>query len=157
MTYQPIHVLADLIKAINETDSSNNKIQVNYSDSNHYIVQDIHSNNNKDDGQTPHNDKDNSKDESHDELDSSPQLIDMKPNKIVNQENQILLHMGSSNSASVFTTQLTSTSTRLQGLFLQYLHKAVISILCLRHLYKGISTTIHLMLSLLTSLGCEVI
>ena len=72
-------------------------------------------------------------------------------------------------------------------MLLQYLHKAIITISCLRHLYKGISTiiyllsllqislqvslhedilyhlykdistTIHLILSLLTSLRCEVI
>ena len=77
MTYQPMHVPEDLIKAINETNSSNNKIQVSYFNSNHYIVQDNHSNNNKDDGQTPPNDKDNSKDESHHELDSLQQLIDI--------------------------------------------------------------------------------
>ena len=84
MTYQLIHVPEDLVEVINKTDSSNNKVQVNHFDSNHYIVQDNYSNNNKDDGHTPRNDKDNSKDESHDELDSSPQLIDMKSNKIVN-------------------------------------------------------------------------
>ena len=60
--------------------------------------------------------KDNSDNESHGKLESSPQIIDMKLNKIVNQENQILLHMGSSNSTSVSATELTSTSTCLQGL-----------------------------------------
>ena len=50
MTYQPIHVPEDLIEAINKMDSSNNKIQVDHFDSNHSIVQDGHSNNNKDSG-----------------------------------------------------------------------------------------------------------
>ena len=134
--YQPIHAPKDLIKAINKTDSSNNKIQVDYFNSNHYVVQDNHLNNNKDDGQTPRKDKDNSKDDNHDELDSSPQLIDMKSNKIINQENQIPLHMESSNSTSGSTTELTSTNVHLQGLFLLYLQKTAINILCLCHLYK---------------------
>ena len=153
--YQPIQVSEDLIKVINKTNLSNNKIQVNHFDSNHSIVQDDNSKNNKDDGQTLCNDKNISEDESHGELDSSPQIIDIKSNKIVNQENQILLYVGSSNSTSVSTTELISTS--LQGLFLQYLHKAVITILCLHHLYKSIFTTVLLILSLLTSLRCEVI
>ena len=50
MKYQPIRVPKDLIKAINKTDSPNNKIQANHFDSDHSIVQDNHSNNNKDDG-----------------------------------------------------------------------------------------------------------
>ena len=157
MTYQPIHLPEDLIEVINETDSSNNKIQVNHFDSNHSLVQDDHSNNNKDDGQTPRNDKDNSEDESHGELDSSPQLIHMKLNNIVDQENRIILYMGSSSSTSVSTTELTNTRTHIQGLFLQYLCGAEISILCLRHLYKRISTNEHLISSLLTSSRCEVI
>ena len=80
----------------------------------------------------------------------------MKSNEIVDQENQILLHMGSSNYTSVSTTELTSTNNCLQGLFLQYLQEAVISILCLRHFYEGISTTVHLRSSLLPSLRCEI-
>ena len=114
----------------------------------------------------------------------------MKLNKIVHQQNQILLSVGSSNSTRVSAnkhTGLTNTSTFLQGLFLQYLHKVVITILCLcclykdistvvyllsllqvslqvslredilHHLYKGISTIVHLLLSLLTSLKNEVL
>ena len=127
-------------------------MQVDHFNSNDSIVPDDNSNNNKDDSQTPRNHEENSEDESYGELDSSPQLIDMKSNKIVNEENQILLYMGSSNSTSVSATELTNTCTCLQGLFLQYLHKAVISNLCLYHLYKGISTTVHLTLSLFISL-----
>ena len=93
--------------------------------------------------------------------------------------------MGSSNSTSVSPNKhagLTSTSIFVQGLFLQYLHKAVVTILCLchlykiylrlytyyclymslhgdilSHLYKGISTHIHLLSSILTSLRCDVL
>ena len=36
--YQPKHVPEDLIKAINETGLFNNKIQVNYFGSDHFIV-----------------------------------------------------------------------------------------------------------------------
>ena len=50
--YQLVPVPEDLIKAINKTDSSNNKIQVDHLNSEDSIVQDDHSNNNKDDNQT---------------------------------------------------------------------------------------------------------
>ena len=50
MKYQPIHVPENLIEAINETNSSNNKIQVYHFDNDHSTVQDDHSNNNEDDG-----------------------------------------------------------------------------------------------------------
>ena len=50
MEYQSVPVPEDLIKAINETDSSNNKIQVDHVNSEDSIVQDEHSNNNKDHG-----------------------------------------------------------------------------------------------------------
>ena len=67
-------------------------------------------------------------------------------------------------------TGTTSTSTFLQGLFIQYLHKAVITSLGLQptltvsvhegniyHLYKGIYTVVHLLSSLLTSLNYKFI
>ena len=76
----------------------------------------------------------------------------MKPNKIINQEDQIILTKGSSNSTNVSTNRLTNTSTFVQGLFIQYLHKAVISIMCLHHLYKDISTAVYLLSSLKISL-----
>ena len=78
--------------------------------------------------------------------------------------------MGSSNSTgvSVKHNETTSTSTFLQCLFTQYLHKVAITILCLqlflqinvhadalRHLYKDPHTVIHLQPSLLTSLRSE--
>jgi len=69
--YKSVPVPEDLIKAISETDSSDNKIQVNHFDSNHSIVQDDHSNNNNDDGCIYSNDKDDSEDESYDKLDGS--------------------------------------------------------------------------------------
>ena len=65
---------------------------------------------------------------------------------------------------------ITNTSTFLQSLFLQYVHKAVITIVCLqsylpvslhdnilRHLYEGISTVVSSLLSLLTSLRSELL
>ena len=47
--YQLIHIPEDLFEAINETDSFNNKIQVNHFSSGYFIIQDDHSDNNKDD------------------------------------------------------------------------------------------------------------
>ena len=49
-------------------------------------------------------------------------------------------------------TGFTSTGTSLQGLFLQYLYKTLITILCLCDLYKRISTIVYLLLSLQLSL-----
>ena len=132
MKYQTMHVPKDLMKAINDTDSSNNNIQVNHFDSDHSIVSDDYSKNNKDGSQTQYNDNNNYGDESHGELDSPWQLNDIESNKIVYQENQILLFVGSINYTSVSAKKLTglsSTSTFLQGLFLQYLHKVAITIL----------------------------
>ena len=114
---------------------------------------------------------DNSKDESYIELDSSQQLDCMESNTIFHQENQILLSLGSNKSTSVSMikqTKITSTSTFLQGLFIQYLHKTVNTIVYLQpsvsvslhdnilhHLYKGISMVVSLLSSLLTSLKSE--
>ena len=132
------------------------------------IAQDDYFDNNKDDSQTQCNDEDNSEDEDYNELYSSQQLNGMESNKIINQENQILLIVGSSNSTSIFVNKhngITNTSTPIQGLFLQYLHKVVITILCIQpslpvsllkniiqNLYKGFSNVIYLLLSLLISL-----
>ena len=84
----------------------------------------------------------------------------MESNKIVDQENQILLSVGSSNSTSVSVNKhirLTSTSAFLQGLFLHYLHEVVNTIVSLQlsllvslhddilcHLCEGISTVVSL-------------
>ena len=76
----------------------------------------------------------------------------MKSNKIVDHKDQVILTEESSNSASVSVNGLTSTGTFLQGLFLQYLHKTIITILCLRHLYEGIYTVVYLLWSLQLSL-----
>ena len=132
--YQSVSIPKDLIETINETNLSNNKIQVDHFDSDHSIIRDDHFNNNNDKGRTHFNNEDDSEDESYDELDSSQQLNGMESNKIVDQENQILLTVGSSNSTSVSLkhTGTSTLSTFLQGLFLQYLHKAVITILCLQ-------------------------
>ena len=89
--YQSVPVPKDLIKGMNKTDSSDNKIQIDHCGSNQSIVWDDHSNNNNNNSQTPSNDQDNSEDKSHGERDSSQQLKGMKSNKIVNQESQILL------------------------------------------------------------------
>ena len=69
--YQSVPVPEDLIEAINETGSSDNKVQVNHVDSDHSIVQDDHSNNDDDYGRIHSNNKDDSEDESYDGLDGS--------------------------------------------------------------------------------------
>ena len=66
----------------------------------------------------------------------------MEPNKIVDHEDQVILTEGSSNSIRVSVNELSSTSTFQKGLFPQYLHEAVITILGLGHLYRGISTVV---------------
>ena len=153
MKYQSVPVTENLIKVINETDSSNNKIQVDHANSEDPMVQDDHSNNNKGDSQTQVKDKDSYVNKSHGKSDSSQQLKDLKSNKMVDQENQILLSEESSNSTIVSAnthTGLTSTSTStpIPCLFLQCLHTTVIAILCLHHLCGDISTSIHPMSSL---------
>ena len=94
MKYQPIHVPEDPIKAINETDLFNNKIQTNYNNSDHFNVQDDYSDNYEDNGQTHYNNENNSEDENYDELDKPQQLNGMEPNTIVYQKNQVLLIEG---------------------------------------------------------------
>ena len=126
MEYQSVPVPEDLIKTMNETDSSDNYIQINHFDSDQPVVRDYRSDNNNNNSLTPSNDKDNSEDGSHGELNSSQQLKYLKSKNIVNYEDQDILTKESSNSTSVSLSGLTSTNTILQGLFLQYLHETVI-------------------------------
>ena len=148
INWQPIHAPGDLIEAINEEDLFNNKIQTNYFDSDHFILQDNHSDKYRDDIQNHFYNENNSEDENYDELDNSQQINDMESNTIIDQEDQVLLVEGSNNSTSVSATGLTSVRTCLQGLFLQYLHKIIVTTLCLRHLYKGITTAVYILLLL---------
>ena len=117
--YQSVPVPEDLIEAISETESYGNKNQTHRFDTNHYMIQDDHSNNNADYGYIYPNDMDDSEYESYDELDCSQQLNGMEWYKIIEQENQNLLTMGSSNSTrvSVKHNGTTSTSTFLQCFF----------------------------------------
>ena len=89
------------------------------------------------------------------------------------QENQFLLTIGSSKSTSVSMikpNRITSTSIFLQGLFLQYLHKAKTNFVSiqsslpvslhddiLHHFYEGISMVVSLLSSLLSSLRSELL
>ena len=66
-------------------------------------------------------DKDSSVDKNHGKSDKSQQLKDLKLNKIVDHEDQVILTQESYNSTSVSMTGLTSINTSLQSLFLQYL------------------------------------
>ena len=123
-------MLRDLIEAISKTNSYDNKIQVIHFNNNQAIVQDNHSNNHNKEGYTHINDTDNPEDDSHTKLNSLPQLYGMEPNKIVYQGYKILLPVGpnKSSSISVKHKETINTSTFLHGLFLMYLHEAVITI-----------------------------
>ena len=98
---------------MNKTDLSDNKIQIDYFESKQSVVQDDHSDNNDYDSQNSSNDKDNSENGSHSELDSSQQLEDLKLNKIVDHEDQVILTKKLNNSTSVSVTGLTSIVTFL--------------------------------------------
>ena len=170
--YQSVPVPKDLTEAISRKNLYNNQFQVNNFVRNHFTVHDDQSNNNNDDGRTHFNDEDNSEDKSYDELDNTHQLNRMESNEIVDQENRNLSTVGSckSTSTSLKHAGTTSTSTFLQYLCLQHIHKAVITILCLQpsltvsvhenvlhHLYKDISTVVHLLSSLLASLRTKIL
>ena len=90
----------NLIEAINEEDSYDNKFQVNNFDRNQSTVHDDQSNNNDDDDYTHLNDEDISKDESYDELNNLKQLDGIKSNEIVNQNNRNLSTARSCKSTS---------------------------------------------------------
>ena len=163
MEYQSVPVPEDLINTMNKTDSSDNNIQINHCNSKQRVVWDDHSNNKDDDSQTPSNNKDNSEDGGHDELDNSQHPDDLKSYRIVNHEDQVILTQESYNSTSVSVTRLTNIDTflpslflrclyKIQGLSLQYLHKTVITILCLPCLYENTSTVVRLLSSLWVSL-----
>ena len=132
--YQSVPVPKDLIEAVNETDSSDNKIHVNHFNNDYFIVQDNHSNIINNNGPTHFNDENNSEDESYDKLDGSQQLNGIELNKTVEQENQTLLPVESSKSTNVSIkhTGIISTSRFLQELFLQCLHEVVTTILYLQ-------------------------
>ena len=155
-----MHVPEDLVESISKTNSSNNKIKAIYVNNNQAIVQDDHSNNHNNNSCTYINHTNKPKNESHDELNSSPQLYCMEPNKIVDQGFKIRLPVRPSKSTSISVKHngTTNTSTSLHGLFLTCLHEAIITILCLHlcltvyvhkdisyYLYKFISTVVHLL------------
>ena len=52
MKYQSVPVPGDLIKLMNKTDSSNNKIRINHFNIEHSLVREDYSNNKKYDSQT---------------------------------------------------------------------------------------------------------
>ena len=167
MKRKPVPVPENLFKSTNEKDPFTTKIQINRFDSDRFIGQDDHFDDTKDDGQTQSNKVDHFEDESHNEVVSPHQLDCMESKIMFHQENQILLIVRSSKSTSKSMTNsigITNTSTFLQGLFLQYLHKAVITIVCLqpsllvslyenilRNLYQSISTVVRLLSSLFIS------
>ena len=111
------------------------------------VKRNYHSDNNNDDSLTSNNNMDISDDGICGELDSSQQLSGLKSKKIVDHEAHDIVNEESSNSTNVSMNGLTSTGTslpslflqclyKIQGLSLQYLHRTVITILCLPCLLK---------------------
>ena len=123
MKYQLVPVPKDLIKSMNKTDSSNNKIRIDHFDIKQSIVRDDYSNNNKCDNQTPNNNKDNSEDGDTDELDNSQHLDGLILDKIIDHEEQVILTKESFKSTSVSVMGLTNIDTSLPSLFLRCLYK----------------------------------
>ena len=138
--YQPVSVSDDLIEAMNEKKSYDNKIQVMHLKDDHSTVQNDHSNNHNEKIHTPINKSNDLEAKNQDASDYPLQLHNMESNKTVNQGYKILLPVGPSKSTivSVEHNETTNTSTFPQD------------IPC--HLYEGISTIVHLLLSLLVSL-----
>ena len=110
-----------------------------------------YSNNNEYGNQTQNNNKNNSEDGDTDELDNSQHLDDLILDKIVDHEDQVILTKELYNSTIVSVNGSTNIDTsipclflhylyKIQDLFLQYLHKAIVTILCLLCLYDNIST-----------------
>ena len=90
-------------------------------------------------------------------------MDDLVSDKIVDHEDQVILTKDSYNSTSVSVNGSTIIDTPIacsflqclykqQGLSLQYLHKTVITILCLLNLYKNISTDEYILSLLQVSL-----
>ena len=138
--YQPVPVSNDLIKAMDKTNPCHNKIQVMHLKDDHSTVQDNHSNNHNEEYYTPINNTNDREDKNQDESDCSLHLNNTESNKTVDQGYKILLPVGQTKSTSISAkhNKITNTSTFPQD------------IPC--HPYKGISTIVHLLLSLLVSL-----
>ena len=95
----------NLIEVISKENSSDNKSQATHFNNNQAIVQNDHSNNHNKNGYMHINHTNNPKDKRHNELNSSPQLYGMEPNKIVNQEYKIPLPVRPSKSTSISVKQ----------------------------------------------------
>ena len=155
MNYQPVPIPEDLIEPMNRTKSSNNKIQVDHFNIKQSTVQMDYSNNNEYESLTSNSNKDDSEDEDSDELGNSQHLDDLTLDTIVDHEDQAILTKESYNSTSVYVNGSTNIDIpipslslkclyKLQDLSLQYLHKAVITILYLHCLYGNTYTVVHL-------------
>ena len=115
--YQSVSVPEDLIGTTNKTDSSNNKNPIGSFDIEQSVVQNNHSNNREYNSQTPSNNKLLSEDGGCDELDNSQHLDDLKLDKTVDHEDQVILTKESYNSTSVSMTELTNINTSLPSSF----------------------------------------
>ena len=130
---------------MNTTGLYENRIKVMHLKDNHAAAQDNHSSKHYKECHIHINDTNDSDDKSRDESDSPTQLNSTDSNKIVNQGYKILLLMGPGKftSISMKYTETTNTSTFTQD------------IPC--HLYEGIFTIVHLLLSLLVSVRNRVL
>ena len=111
MKYQSVPVPENLIKLTDKTDSSDKKIRIDHFDIEQSVVRDDYSNNSKYGSQIANNNKDNSEDGDTDELDNSQHLDDLKSDKIVDHEDQVILTKVSYNSTSVSMNGLTNIDT----------------------------------------------
>ena len=141
---------------MSRTESSNSKNQVDHFNIEQSTVRVDYSNNKEYESRTANNNKDESEDEDTDELGNSRHLDDLMSDKIVDHDNPVVLTGKSYNSTSVSVNGSTNTDTPipslflqclyiLQGLSLQYLCEAVITIFCLHCLYESTSTVAHLL------------
>ena len=107
-----------------------------------------YSNNNKYGSQNPNNNKNNSEDGDTDDLDNSQHLDDLMSDKIVDHEDQVILTKKSYNINIPITRLFLQCLYEMQGLSLRYLHKTIITILCLFCIYEITSTGEHILSSL---------
>ena len=125
MNYQSVPVPKDLIKAMNKTDSSNNKIRIDHFYIEQSIVQENYSNNNDYKSHTPNNSKDNSEDGNTDELDNSQHPDDMILDKIVDHKDQIILTKETYNSTSISMNASTNIDTPIPFFYSVYMNYKV--------------------------------
>ena len=120
--YQSVPVPTDLFEPTNRTESSNNKIQVDYFDVKHPIIRMEDYNNNEYKSRTPNSNKDDSEDGDTDELGNTQHLNDLMSDKIVDHEDQVMVTEESYKYAGVSMNESTNIDNHTSSLFLQCLY-----------------------------------